>query len=125
MRCQICDSGIVFSIDITKRMGLCNTIDLKCIYCYWNYSLETSYQSELNSKTGRKFYYINIQSVIAFCEIGKGLEGISLFCRSMNMLPPLAKKSYRINDVLHQLYCEDSANEIHSCLGERGTGCCS
>ena len=40
----------------------------------------------------------------------------------MNMPPPLAKKSYnRINDVLHQLYCEvasnsmlDSANEIHT-----------
>ena len=57
MKCQICDSGIVFSINITKRMGLCNTIDLKCIDCNWNYSLETSYQSsKLNSKTGRKFY---------------------------------------------------------------------
>ena len=40
----------------------------------------------------------------------------------MNMPRALAKKSYnRINDVLHQLYCEvasnsmlDSANEIHS-----------
>ena len=104
-------------------MGLCNTIDLKCIDCNWNYSLETSYQSsKLNSKTRRKFYDINIQSVIAFREIGKGLECISSFCRSMNMLPPLAKKSYnRINDVLHQLYCEvasnsmlDSANEIHT-----------
>ena len=27
---QLCDSDIVFSIDITKRMGLCNTIDFKC-----------------------------------------------------------------------------------------------
>ena len=78
MKCQICDSDIVFSIDITKRMGLCNTIDLKCIDCNWKYSLETSYQSsKLNSKNGRKFYDINIQSVIAFREIGKGLEGIS------------------------------------------------
>ena len=40
-KCQICDSGIVFSIDITKKMGLCDTIDLKCIDCNWNYSLET------------------------------------------------------------------------------------
>ena len=54
-------------------MGLCNTIDLKCIDFNWNYSLETSYQSsKLNSKTGRKFY--DIKSVIAFCEIGKGLD---------------------------------------------------
>ena len=44
----------------------------------------------------------------------------------MNMLPPLAKRSYnRINDVLHQLYCEvasnsmlDSANEVHSLVKE-------
>ena len=44
MKCQICQIDI-FSIDITKRMGLCNTIDLKCIDCNWKYSLETSYQS--------------------------------------------------------------------------------
>ena len=127
MKCQICDSDIVFSIDITKRMELCNTLDLKCIACNWNYSLETSYQSsKLNSRTGRKFYDVNIQSVIDFREIGKGLEGISSFCCSMNMPPPLTKKSYnRINDVLHQLYCEvtsnsmlDSANEIHSLVKE-------
>ena len=38
---------IVFSsIDITKRMGLCNTIDLKRIDCNRKYSLETSYQSQ-------------------------------------------------------------------------------
>ena len=69
---------------------------------------------------------INIQSAIAFREIGKGLEDISLFCRSMNMLPPLAKKSYkRINYALHQVYCEvasnsmlASANEIHSLVKE-------
>ena len=44
----------------------------------------------------------------------------------MYMPPPLAKKSYnRINDILHQLYCEvasntmlDSANEIHSLVKE-------
>ena len=123
MKCQsVCDSDIVFSIDITKRMGLCNTIDPKC-GCNWKYSLETSYQSsKLNSKNVRKFYEINIQSVIAFCKIGKGLEGISSFCRSTDMPPPLAKKLYnRINDVLHQVYCEVasnnvlySANEIHS-----------
>ena len=89
MKCQICNSDIAFSIDITKRMGLCNTIDLKCIDCNWNYSRETSYQSsKVNSKTGRNFYDINIQSVTAFRKIGKGLEGISSFCRLMNMPPP-------------------------------------
>ena len=64
-------------------MGLCNTIDLKRIDCNRKYSLETSYQSsKLNSKSGRKFYDINIQSVIAFRrEIGKGFEGISSFFR--------------------------------------------
>ena len=127
MKCQICDSDIVFSIDITKRMGLCNMIHLKCIDSNWKYSLETSYQlSKLNSKNDRKFYDINIQSIIAFREIGKGLEGISSFCHSMNMSPPLVKKSYnRINDVLHQVYCEVAsiysmldANEIHSLLKE-------
>ena len=72
--------NMIINCEILKRMGLCNTIDLKCIDCNWKYSLETSYQSsKLNSKNGRKFYDINIQSVIAFREIGKGLEGISSF----------------------------------------------
>ena len=67
MKCQICDSDVVFSIDVTKRMGLCNTIDLKYSRNNWKYSLEISYQSsKLNSKNGKKFYDINIQRAIAW-----------------------------------------------------------
>ena len=51
MKCQTCDSDVVFSKDITKRMELCNMVDLKCSGFNWKYSLETSYQSsKLNSK---------------------------------------------------------------------------
>ena len=82
MKCQICYSDLVFSIYLTKRIELCNTIDLKYSGCKWKYSLETSYQlSTLNLKNGRKFYDINIQSVIAFREILKSFEGISSFYR--------------------------------------------
>ena len=127
MKCHICDIDIVSSIDVTKRMGLCNTIDLKCRDCNWKYSIEKYYQSsKLNSNNGRKSYDINIQSVIAFREIGKDPEGISSFRRKMNMPPALAKKSYnRINYVLHQVYYEvasnsmlDAANEIHTLVKE-------
>ena len=127
MKCHICDIDIVFSIDVTKRMRLCNTIDMKCSDCNWKYSIETYYQSsKLNSNNGRKSYDINIQSVIAFREMGKGPEGISSFRRKMNMSPPLAKKSYnRINYVLHQVYYEaasnsmlDAANETHTLVKE-------
>ena len=38
MKCQISDKGIVFSIDITKQMELCNAIDLKCSGCNRKYS---------------------------------------------------------------------------------------
>ena len=93
MKCQISDKGIVFSIDITKQMGLCNAIDLKCSGCNRKYLLQTSYQSsKLNSKNGRKFYDVNIQSVIAFREIGKSLEGISLFCRSNEYAATISQK---------------------------------
>ena len=63
------------------------------------------------------------KSVITFRKIGKGLEVISSFCRSMNMPLPLA--NIRINDVLHQVYFEvasvsmlDSANKILSLIKE-------
>ena len=56
MKCQICDSDVVFSIDISKQIGLCNTIDLKCSGCSWKYSFETSYQtSKRNSKMVESF----------------------------------------------------------------------
>ena len=127
MKCQVCYSDLVFSIYLTKRIELCNTIDLKYSGCKWKYSLETSYQlSTLNSKNGRKFYDINIQSVIAFREILKGFEGISSLYRSMNMPPQLPKKSYkRINDVFRHVFCDvasnsvfNSASEIHSLVKE-------
>ena len=67
MKCQICDSDVVFSIDVTKRMGLCNTIGLKYSCNNWKYSLEISYQSsKLSSKNGKKFYDINIQRAITW-----------------------------------------------------------
>ena len=56
MKCQIYDSDVVFSIDISKQIGLCNTIDLKCSGCSWKYSFETSYQtSKRNSKMVESF----------------------------------------------------------------------
>ena len=43
MKCEICDGDVVFSISITKRIGLCNIIYLKCSGCNWKYSIETFY----------------------------------------------------------------------------------
>ena len=73
MKCQICDSDIVFRIDVTKRMGLCNTIDLKCIDCNWNYSLETSYQpSKVNSK--KSFMTSIFEVLLLFVRSEKALK---------------------------------------------------
>ena len=58
MKCQICDSDndiYRYNEDIAKRMGLCNTIDLKYIDCTWNYSLETSCHNQSSNQNKTEF----------------------------------------------------------------------
>ena len=53
---------------------------------------------------GRKPYDVNVRSVIAFGEIGKGPSSIQSFCHSINM-PPINKFAYdkTVNN-LHDIY---------------------
>ena len=62
---------------------------------------------------GQKSYEINIRSVIAFREIGRGHEAMKTFTTMMNMLKPLAIASFNdINNNLYQIYIDTALQSI-------------
>ena len=66
-------------------------IVLKCKNdsCAWEY---TTYSSTKMDKSRR--YDVNVRSVMAFREIGRGLNHVETFSRVMNMPPPYSHSSY-------------------------------
>ena len=93
------------------RMGFANHLKLLCSHCNFENSFFTSKQSEKQaSKQGRNMFEVNIRSVIAFREIGRGFESVSTFARCMNMCS-ISDPTYRnINDKLYNAYAI-AANE--------------
>ena len=64
-----------------------------------------------NDLRGKRPFSINTRTVVAFCEIGQGYEGLQKFGTLMNMPGSLSKSSYNdINKKLNSEYA-DSAKE--------------
>ena len=76
--CPQCEeSTINFTIDNSSRMGFANKMVLSCASCDWDSIFFTSNQTTKPSKKqGRNMFEINVRSVVAFREIGKGHESI-------------------------------------------------
>ena len=108
-RCQEegCNSQLTLNIDSSEKEGLCQSIVVICSVCGFSKSFNTSRkQSNLTrSKAGKTYYDVNLRTVLAMREIGKGYEGLSKFCTVMNMLPPMSKVSYdNCVDEIHWAY---------------------
>ena len=68
---------------------------------------------------GQKSYEINIRSVIAFREIGRGHEAMKTFTTMMNMPKPLATASFNdINNNIHQTYTDTAFQSMKSAANE-------
>ena len=59
------------------------------------------------------FLNINLRTVFAFREMGKGLEAIVNFCQIMNMLRPFTQTAY--DQCLDELHCNIQA-EVNDSL---------
>ena len=82
---------------------MCSNIDK--FDCNWSTSYYTSLQVDNQNTPGREAYEINLRSVMAFREIGKGYRSLCTFASNMNMISPIARKSYdSINEKLHDAY---------------------
>ena len=87
-------SGIVFSNDFEKKKGLANCINLACNNCKWTHSTYTSRSIEKSATPGMNASGVNVRSVIAFQEIGKGISAMQALCGYMNLVPPMQPVAY-------------------------------
>ena len=80
--------------------------------------METS--KTLNNDKKGKQYDINIRSVIAFREIGKGYAALlESFCYIMNMPPPMTRNSYdKLVDGLHEPYMLSAQQSMKNAASE-------
>ena len=83
--CHLCSSDVVIIHELEKKQGFAHFISVKCSSdtCDWQGSFCTSKQ--LKSTKGRPPFEVNIRTVLAFREIGKGHTAIKKYCGCMNM----------------------------------------
>ena len=86
--CQVCHEGSLSLIE-ESRYGLATECALRCSSC------DSSASSPLSlKKTGQKWYDVNRRSVLAMRLVGRGRESLKKICATLDMPPPLAKKSF-------------------------------
>jgi hypothetical protein len=89
LKCPDCQCDIEAHVDMKKKCGFSHYIVLQCknMDCEWKYSFNTS------KKQGRS-YEVNVRSVLAFREIGKGHTGMTIFNKIMNMPSPPTRRVF-------------------------------
>lgn len=89
-QCPDCKNNTVsVNINTDKKKGFAQEIMLECT-CLWTHTVF----SIPRIKDGKSSFDINLRTVMAFREIGKGLTSIETFCRLMNTTPPMTTFSY-------------------------------
>ena len=111
--CPECKNPLSLNNNIERKRGFSLCFDLWCDICQTLTVIEgfeTSTEcdeTEIKTTPGRRTSSVNIRSIIAFREFGKGYAALETFARCMNMPKPITKKNYNaINDILHDTYTE-------------------
>ena len=103
-KCPECGSTVEV-IDLLKlRMGFANKILVRCASCCWQQSTFLSEQCSPTTGRGRNFFEVNVRTVIAFREIGKGHQAIQSFSRCMNMKGVSENAYGNLNQELYNAY---------------------
>ena len=98
LACPECHrTNIEFHNDESKKMGFSNFIILTCNDCPWEVSSFTSKPIENKEPftPGVKKFDINLRTVLAFREIGKGYDAIEKHSGFMNFSPPMNKSAFQ------------------------------
>ena len=87
----MCDSNVEIQHKLDQKKGLRNFFEMKCtdIKCPWTRTISTSNDINKTVDHGKIPYDVNVRTIMAFREIGKGYAGIES-CGYMNMPPPMA-----------------------------------
>ena len=112
-----CNQNPKLCNDLSKKHGFCYSWSLRCGICGWKHEFETSKTTP--SSGGRPFNSINLQTVIAFREMGKGYHSMCTFTSMMNMPPPMRANAYdKINDTLYTVYNNVAEQSMHNAAEE-------
>ena len=105
---------------VDKKKGWSNKINISCCECGWTKCSYTSKEVNIPGQSGQKSHELNVSSVMAFREIGKGFENMKTFSRLMNMTEPINMKAYNvINDHLLEAYLVAADNSMSQVATDR------
>ncbi|XP_065055580.1 uncharacterized protein LOC135684104 [Rhopilema esculentum] len=111
--CPVCKSLNLRLMELTgKRRGFAVTFCLICQGCAWEKEFVSS--NSVTDKTKRSME-VNVRMIMAFRNIGCGLEAMNTYSMIMNMHKPMTQKNYNsLIDNLHVAYLE----EAETCMKE-------
>lgn len=125
VKCPDCSCKVNVSHDLSLKCGLAHFFIAECVcectkLCEWRHEQSTSPKvTPPKKEPGQKCFDINIRSVLAFREIGRGYSSIKDFCKFMNMPPPMDKKSYRKSFTrLYRAYTKASRNSLSNAASQ-------
>ena len=95
VKCMQCGSSIIIEHNVDDKIGLCYFFTIKCNHheCPWTEKVATSNFIYKHIGSGKVPYDVNLRTVVAFREIGRGQTAIDTFCGFMNMPPPMTSKT--------------------------------
>ena len=88
-----CSGKINFTNNFNEKYGLSCKLIFTCNSCDWMQYFYTS--KEISTSTGRQPFDINLRTVAAFREVGKGHFAIEKVCGFMNLCPAMTIKAYK------------------------------
>ena len=97
------------------KQGLSHLFKISCrnISCRWDKTFFTSKEVKKDGR-GSKPFGVNLRSIIAFRDMGKGHAGLETFCGYMNMPPPMAEMTYNNTTTctLYNVYKEVASSDM-------------
>ena len=122
---QSCTSKLSVKLTESDKKGFALKLNISCIdSCGFSSNIFTSPQIETD-KPGCNAFEVNLRSVMAFREIGRGHKAMETFSTVMNMPLPMTSRNFNeINNKLLPVYkeCAESnqkmaAEEVHDIKG--------
>ena len=112
--CPLCKcNNITFSNNVSKKKGLADCIEIACgsTNCDYTFNTYSSNRVSKPNQPGPDPFDVNVRSLIAFREIGRGYTAMETFFGYMNCVPPMSYPAFReMNMVVGNVY-SDVASE--------------
>ena len=121
VKCMQCGSSVIIEHNVDDKMGLCNFFTIECNHheCPWTKKVATSNFIDKHIGSGKVPYDVNLRTVVAFREFGRGHTAIETFCGFMNMPPPMTSKTYQETmEYVHPSYIEAANKSMKSASDE-------